>query len=81
MGVLHWTPCRQNNNINVVSVPKEVNQALANLYSSKTPQSGNKTLRDWLSGKTFKEQYDYGRRALDREMKKYESEKNNDKIQ
>ncbi|WP_394891387.1 hypothetical protein ACG873_08940 [Mesorhizobium sp. AaZ16] len=35
-----------NNTRNVVSIPKEVNQRLADLYASKTPQSGKKTLRD-----------------------------------
>jgi hypothetical protein len=36
--------------------------------------TNGKTLRDWLSDKTFKEQYEYGKKLLDREMKQYEKD-------
>jgi RHS repeat-associated protein len=67
-----------NNTKNVVAVPKAVNQRLADLYASKIPGvTGTKTLRDWLNGKSFKEQYEYGKKLLDRETKKYEKDPSN----
>jgi hypothetical protein len=53
-------------------VPKEVNQRLADFYASKQPFTKGKTVRDWLNGRTFKEQYDFGRKQMDKAMKEYE---------
>jgi hypothetical protein len=60
-----------HNTKNVVAVPREVNQKLANFYSSKVPGT-NTRVRDWLNGKSFKEQYEYGRRQLEKAMKEYD---------
>lgn len=62
-----------NNTRNVVSIPNEVNQRLNALYSSKQPYSGKKTVRDWLSEKPFEEQYDFGKKELDKAMKDHEA--------
>jgi hypothetical protein len=60
-----------NNTKNVVAVPKEVNQRIADFYSRTVP--GTKmTLRDWLSKKSFKEQHEYGKKLLDKAMKEHE---------
>jgi hypothetical protein len=60
-----------NNTKNVVAVPKEVNQRIADFYSRTIP--GTKmTLRDWLSKKSFKEQHEYGKKLLDKAMKEHE---------
>ena len=63
-----------NNTKNVAAVPKEVNQRLADIYSRKYEFTNGKTLRDWLSGKPFKEQYEFGKNLLDQELKKYEKD-------
>lgn len=33
-------------------------------YSSKQPFTNGLTVRNWLSGKSFKEQYDFGMKTL-----------------
>jgi hypothetical protein len=67
-----------NNTKNVVSIPSVVNSRLAAIYNSnKLPFTQGKSLRDWLNGKSFKEQYEYGKKLLDREMKKYEKDTKN----
>lgn len=64
-----------NNNRNVVSIPASVNQKLADLYASKQPYSQGKTVRDWVSKKPFKEQYDFGKKQLEKAMKEHDSTK------
>jgi hypothetical protein len=64
-----------NSKGNVVEIPKAVNQALADIYASKQSFTGNKTLRDWLSGKSLKEQYEYGKKYLKQELEKYKKGK------
>jgi hypothetical protein len=67
-----------NNTKNVVAVPNAVNQKLADLYASKQFDfTKGKTLRDWLNGKSFKEQYEYGKKLLKNEMEKYEKDPKN----
>ena len=66
-----------NNTANVVKMPASVNQALANFYSSKPRFTGGLTVRDWLSKKSFKEQYEFGKKELEKALKEYE--KNRDK--
>jgi hypothetical protein len=56
-------------------VPRAVNQRLADLHASKSFSFTNgKTLRDWLNGKPFKEQYEFEKKLLNQEMKKYEKD-------
>ena len=41
--------------------PGSVHEAISAYYSSKIPGlTGNKTFREWLSTKSFMEQYEYG---------------------
>jgi RHS repeat-associated protein len=69
-----------NNAKNVVEVPIPVNQALNAFYSSSTFRFTNgKTVRDWLSGKSFKEQLKFGKEKLQEIMKKYNSSDKTDK--
>jgi len=49
-----------NNPYNMNPVPASVNQARANYYSSVRPFTGGKTVRDWLNGQTFAQQYSFG---------------------
>ncbi|GEM_PF-4494072 len=49
---------------NVVEVAPEINQALADYYSSIRPFTGGQTVRQWLGGQSFGEQYAFGMRAL-----------------
>jgi RHS repeat-associated protein len=64
-----------NNTANVVKMPTAVNQALANFYSSKPRFTGGLTVRDWLSRKTFKEQYEFGKKEFEKAMNQYEKNK------
>jgi RHS repeat-associated protein len=64
-----------NSASNVVEVPKAVNQALADYYASKPRFTGGKTVRDWLSEQTFKQQHDFGLKKLQEFSKKYENAK------
>ena len=53
---------------NVVNISREANQQIANYYST-IPQSGftaNRTVRDWLEGQSYDEQYEFGIDILDR---------------
>ena len=50
---------------NVVSVSREVNQAIANYYSRIRPFTGGKTVRKWLETQSFAKQTKFGRRILD----------------
>jgi RHS repeat-associated protein len=61
-----------NNTGNVVQMPKAVNQAMADFYSSKTPFSGGKTVRDWLNSQSFKKQQEFARKTYREMMEKYE---------
>jgi hypothetical protein len=42
------------------------NQIKANYYSSKQPLSGRGTVRDWLTGLSFRDQYEFGLDVLAR---------------
>jgi hypothetical protein len=63
-----------NNTNNVVKMPKAVNQAMADYYSSKPGGKifGNKTVRDWLDGQSFKKQQEFARKTYERLKEKYE---------
>ena len=45
---------------NVKATPKEVHKEISKYYSSKQDFTGNLTFRDWLNGKSYDEQYEYG---------------------
>ena len=61
-----------NNTKNVVKMPKAVNQAMADFYSSKPGFTGGKTVRDWLNGQSFKKQQEFARKTYERLTKRYE---------
>ena len=49
----------------------ELHRRVSAHYSSKIPAlTGNKTVRDWLVGKTFQEQFEYGCRVIAEETDK-----------
>jgi RHS repeat-associated protein len=54
---------------NVVAVAREINENLNAFYSSKQPFSGKLTVRDWLKGKSWQEQYRLGLEWLDKALK------------
>jgi RHS repeat-associated protein len=49
-----------NSPFNMNPVPAAANQAKANYYSSIRPFTGGKTVRDWLTGQEFSDQYKFG---------------------
>ena len=49
---------------NVVSIPRKVNQKIADYYSSKRWFTNGKTVRAWLRGKPFKEQFEFALKTL-----------------
>lgn len=52
---------------NVVNLPHgkgTIHNKITSHYLSKTRDSGNQRVRDWLKGKSFQFQYDYGMRIL-----------------
>lgn len=58
-----FRPDQINNVNNIVSVPsgaKDVHQDITKYYNSVQDFSEGKTVREWLSGKTFEEQFDFG---------------------
>jgi hypothetical protein len=52
-----------HNPFNLDPVDAQINQLKANYYSSKTLFSGGATVRDWLTGQSFADQYDFGMRV------------------
>jgi hypothetical protein len=45
---------------NIVAIPIEAHQSLNAYYSSKQQISVPNTVREWLRGQSFEEQYQYG---------------------
>jgi hypothetical protein len=68
-----FAPQLINSTKNVVSIPKQVNQALADYYSTVQQFTNKKTVRDWLSKKSFREQYQFGQRELQKQTQKFNS--------
>ena len=54
---------------NKVRIPQSVHRKISGHYSSKTEQSGDLRVRDWLAGKSFAEQYEYGLKILEQMWK------------
>jgi hypothetical protein len=53
-----------NNPFNMDPVSSEVNQLKANYYSSKQFFTEGGTVRDWLTGQSFADQYEFGMDVL-----------------
>jgi len=49
-----------NNPFNLNPVPRGINQLKANYYASKQIFTQGGTVRDWLTGQTFADQYEFG---------------------
>jgi len=54
------------NVVNVAHGKGLIHQKISAFYSSKQPFTNGQTVRQWLSGQSFKEQYDFGVRQLER---------------
>jgi hypothetical protein len=54
---------------NVVPIEDWVHHQISGYYSSKQAFTQGKTVRDWLSAKSFQEQYDFGIDVLDKALK------------
>lgn len=48
---------------NMIRLPKDVHRKISARYSSKMPGK-NMTVREWLNGKSYEEQYEFGRKLL-----------------
>ncbi len=57
-----------HNTTNVVSVPREINEAINTYYSSNRRFTGGQTVRQWLGSQSWREQFDFGQRILDDTM-------------
>ena len=52
---------------NVIALPSgkgSIHSEISRYYSSKDLFTGGKTVRDWLSTKSFKEQFEFGEKAI-----------------
>lgn len=50
---------------NVIALPKPVHETISGFYSSKVAGlTGDKTVRQWLEGKPFQFQYEFGRETI-----------------
>lgn len=47
----------------MIRLPKDVHRKISARYSSKVPGK-NMTVREWLNGKSYEEQYEFGRKLL-----------------
>ena len=45
---------------NIIAIDKNTHRKISGYYSSKQPFSQNMTVRDWLAGQSFEEQYQFG---------------------
>ena len=62
-----FTPESIHNVNNIIAIPHgkgSVHAKITGHYNSKQIYTGDKTVRDWLSGKSFSEQFDYGMNQL-----------------
>lgn len=53
-----------HNPFNMNPVSAGTNQLKANYYSSKQPFTGGGTVRDWMNGQSFADQYEFGMDVL-----------------
>jgi hypothetical protein len=59
-----FAPEEIHNPFNMNPVSARTNQIKANYYSSKQPFTGGGTVRDWLTGQSFADQYSFGMDVL-----------------
>lgn len=55
---------RIHNIKNMVALPKSLHRKISGFYSSKPPFSYPLTVRDWLSSRSFEEQYEFGIKTI-----------------
>lgn len=55
---------------NVIATPNEVHKEISRYYSSKQDFTDGKRFRDWLNGKSFDEQMEYGLKIWKQEMER-----------
>lgn len=53
-----------HNTVNVVRLDNTTHRAVSAYYSSKQSFPAGKTVREWLSTKSYKEQYEFGQRIV-----------------
>lgn len=59
-----FAPEEIHNPFNMNPVSARANQLKANYYSTKQPFTGGGTVRDWLTGQSFQDQYEFGMDVL-----------------
>jgi hypothetical protein len=62
---------RINTTDNMTRIPKDVHTNISAFYSSKPP-GFDLTVRNWLGGKDWDYQHDYGSRVIDNEMRRHD---------
>ena len=53
-----------HNTSNIIAIDKSIHHKITGHYNSKPSYLGGKTVREWLSGKSFEEQWQYGMNKL-----------------
>ena len=66
VGRSSFAPKEIHNPFNMNPVSAGTNQLKANYYSTKQSFTGGGTVRDWLSGQSFSDQYTFGMDVLSR---------------
>jgi len=51
---------------NVVAIPADVHRKISGFYSSKQSFTAGMTVRDWLKGRSFQEQFEFGMQQIKR---------------
>ncbi|MCX5688377.1 MAG: RHS repeat-associated core domain-containing protein, partial [Planctomycetota bacterium] len=67
-GRARFSVSRINSVENIIAVPQQINQALANYYSGTDIMTGKQTVRDWLSKQPWDFQRNFGIEAVKRIM-------------
>jgi hypothetical protein len=49
-----------HNTANLIQIPQDVHRRISAYYSSIRSFTGGQTVRDWLKGQSFTEQYEFG---------------------
>ncbi|WP_347487982.1 RHS repeat-associated core domain-containing protein [Desulfoscipio sp. XC116] len=61
-----FSPTQIHNTNNLIAVDKATHAKISGYYSSKPEFAHGKTVRDWLAGKSYEEQYKFGLDVLNR---------------
>ena len=64
--IKQFGPEKIHNIDNMIALPADVHRKISGHYSSIQPESEHMRVRDWLNGKSYEFQYEYGLQLLKR---------------